>query len=71
MIKIFAGFQRGVYWGFPNIHRVGDPKEKVRNPLHPNQNWATFCPLSWSCNLSAIRAMNSELVGLPLVLDTV
>ena len=47
------------------------PKEKSRNPLRPNQNWATFCPLSWSCNLSAIRAMNSELVGFPLVLDTV
>ncbi len=27
--------------------------------------------LSWSCNLSAIRAINSEFVGLPLVLDTV
>jgi len=27
--------------------------------------------LSWSCSLSAISAMNSELVGLPFVLDTV
>ena len=30
------------------------------------------CPLlSCSCSLSAMRAMNSELVGLPLVLETV
>ena len=35
------------------------------------QYWAASAPLSWSCNLSAMRAMNSLLVGLPLVLDTV
>ena len=35
------------------------------------QYWAASAPLSCSCSLSAIRAMNSELVGLPLVLDTV
>ena len=35
------------------------------------QYWAASAPLSCSCSLSAIRAMNSLFVGLPLVLDTV
>ena len=68
---MFVGFQRGVYWGFPNIHRVGASKEKAEKPLCPNQNWAASADLSWSWSLSAISAMNSELVGFPLVLDTV
>ena len=44
---------------------------KAENLLHPNQKLATSLDLSWSDNLSAISAMNSELVGLPLVLLTV
>ena len=43
---MFVGFQRGVYWGFPNIHRVEAPKEKAENPLRPNQNWAASALLS-------------------------
>ena len=53
------------------VHGVFDHHLKAKKSLRPNQNWATFCPLSLSCNLSAIRAINSELVGLPLVLETV
>ncbi len=35
------------------------------------QNCAASTERSCNCSLSAIRAINSELVGLPLVLDTV
>ena len=35
------------------------------------QNCAASADLSCNCSLSAIRAINSEFVGLPLVLDTV
>ena len=44
---------------------------KAENLLHPNQKLATSLDLSCRDNLSAIRAMNSELVGFPLVLLTV
>ena len=46
-------------------------KKKNGNPLRPNQKLATSLDLSWRDNLSAIRAMNSEFVGFPLVLLTV
>lgn len=36
-----------------------------------NYSWAALPLLSWSCSLSAMRAMNSLFVGLPLVFDTV
>ena len=36
-----------------------------------NQKLATSLDLSWSWSLSAMRAMNSEFVGFPLVLLTV
>ena len=36
-----------------------------------SQKLATSLDLSWSWSLSAIRAMNSEFVGFPLVLLTV
>ena len=53
------------------VHGVFDHHPKIRKPLRRNQKLATSEDLSCSCNLSAIRAMNSELVGLPLVLLTV
>ena len=53
------------------VHGVFDHPPKKRKPLRPNQKLATSLDLSWSDNLSAISAMNSELVGFPLVLLTV
>ena len=44
---------------------------KAENPLRPNQKLATSLDFSCRDNLSAISAMNSELVGLPFVLLTV
>ena len=45
--------------------------KKAENLLRPNQKLATSLDLSWSDNLSAISAINSEFVGFPLVLLTV
>ena len=45
--------------------------KKSENLLRPNQKLATSLDLSWRDNLSAIRAINSELVGFPFVLETV
>ena len=42
-----------------------------RYPLQGYQKFTTSALFSCSCSLSAIRAINSELVGLPLVLLTV
>lgn len=39
--------------------------------LHPYHMAAGSMLFSCSCSLSAISAMNSEFVGLPLVFDTV
>ena len=44
---------------------------KSETALRPNQKLATSLDFSWRDNLSAIRAMNSEFVGFPLVLLTV
>ena len=49
----------------------GDRKEKAEDPLRPNQKFATSEDFSCSWSLSAIRAINSEFVGFPLVLLTV
>ena len=54
-----------------SVHGVIDHHAKSRKPLRPNQKLATSLDLSWRDNLSAIRAMNSEFVGFPLVLLTV
>ena len=44
---------------------------KAENPLRRNQKFATSLDFSCKDNLSAIRAINSEFVGFPLVLLTV
>ena len=44
---------------------------KARKPLQHNQKLATSLDFNCRDNLSAIRAMNSEFVGFPLVLLTV
>ena len=56
---------------FSDVHGVDDHHPKAQKPLRPNQKLATSLDLSWRDNLSAIRAMNSEFVGFPLVLLTV
>ena len=53
------------------VHGVFDHRPKGRKPLCPNQKLATSEDFNCSWSLSAIRAMNSEFVGLPLVLLTV
>ena len=53
------------------VHGVFDSHPNSRKPLRPNQKLATSLDFNWRDNLSAIRAMNSELVGFPLVLLTV
>ena len=45
--------------------------KKAENPLRRNQKLATSLDFNCRDNLSAIRAMNSEFVGFPLVLLTV
>ena len=54
-----------------SVHGVFDQSPKAQNLLRHNQKLATSLDLSWRDNLSAIRAMNSEFVGFPLVLLTV
>ena len=49
---------------------MASQKEK-RKPLRPNQKLATSLDFNCKDNLSAISAINSELVGFPLVLLTV
>jgi hypothetical protein len=53
------------------VHGVFDQSPKSKNLLRPNQKFATSLDFNCSCNLSAIRAINSEFVGFPLVLLTV
>ena len=53
------------------VHGVFDHHPKTKNLLRPNQKLATSLDFSCRDNLSAIRAINSELVGFPLVLLTV
>ena len=69
--KKFIGMKTEFYTYQSHLHCIDQPNKKAENLLRPNQNWAASADLSCSCNLSAMRAMNSELVGLPLVLDTV
>ena len=60
---MFIGFTAFLYWGFANIHRVDPLNKKVEKALCPNQKLATSEDFSCSCNLSAIRAINSEFMG--------
>ena len=69
--KKFIGMKTEFYTYQSHLHCIDQPNKKAENLLRRNQNWATFCPLSCNWSLSAMRAMNSELVGLPLVLLTV
>lgn len=68
---MFIGLTSFLYWGFANIHRIDHPKEKSRKLLRHNQKLPTSADFNCSCNLSAMRAMNSEFVGFPFVLLTV
>ena len=53
------------------VHGVFNNQPKAENLLRPNQKFATALDFSCSWSLSAMSAMNSELVGFPLVLETV
>ena len=68
---MFIGLRSPLYWGFRGIHRFEPLNKKAENLLRRNQKLATSLDFSCSCNLSAIRAMNSEFVGFPFVLLTV
>lgn len=61
---------RGLSGGEPLL---GVPKDKKsRNGVLPFRLFRVFyASLRWSWRRSAIMAMNSELVGLPLALETV
>ncbi len=55
---------------------MGRAASRGRGPEGPPKrrriySWAASALFSCNCSLSAISAMNSELVGFPLVLDTV
>ena len=67
----FIGMKTEFYTYQSHLHCIGQPNKKAENPLRPNQNCAASADFSCNCSLSAIRAMNSLLVGFPLVLDTV
>ena len=54
-----------------SVYGIFNYPTKSKNSLCPNQKFATALDFSCSWSLSAMRAMNSELVGLPLVLLTV
>ena len=69
--KKFIGMKTRFYTYQSHLHCIGVRNKKAENPLHPNQKLATSLDFSWRDNLSAIRAMNSEFVGFPLVLLTV
>ena len=69
--KKFIGMKTEFYTYQSHFHCIGQPKEKAENLLRRNQKLATSLDFNWSCSLSAIRAMNSEFVGFPLVLETV
>ena len=67
----FIGFQGCAHIHFCGIHRLGRRYAKAEIPWASPQYWAASVAFSWSCKRSAIRAMNSLLVGFPLVLLTV
>ena len=53
------------------VYGVFNHHTATEKPLRLNQKFATSLDFSCSWSLSAIRAMNSEFVGFPLVLLTV
>jgi len=58
--KKFIGMKTAFYTYQSHLHCIAWPKEKSRNRKRRNQKLATSLDFSWSCSLSAIRAMNSE-----------
>ena len=56
---MFVGFQRGVYWGFPNIRRIGASKEKARKPVAPQSELGHV--LSLELKLQFVRNQGDEL----------
>ena len=69
--KKFIGMKTRFYTYQSHLHCIGARNKKAENLLRPNQKLATSEDFSCKDNLSAIRAMNSEFVGFPLVLLTV
>ena len=69
--KKFIGMKTAFYTWQSHLHCIGARNKKAEKALRHNQKLATSEDFSCSCNLSAIRAMNSEFVGFPLVLLTV
>ena len=55
---MFVGFQRGVYWGFPNIRRIGASKEKARKPVAPQSELGHV--LSFELELQLVRDEGDE-----------
>jgi hypothetical protein len=53
------------------VHGILTIIPKAENLLRPNQKLATLDDFSCNCNLSAMRAINSEFVGFPFVFETV
>ena len=56
---MFVGFQRGVYWGFPNIRRIEASKEKARKPVAPQSELGHV--LSLELKLQFVRNQGNEL----------
>ena len=69
--KKFIGMKTAFYTYQSHFHCIGYLNKKAENLLRPNQKLATSLDFSCKDNLSAISAINSELVGFPLVLLTV
>ena len=71
LLKIVYGVKTPILARIFAVYGVLTIIPKAEKPLRPNQKLATSLDLSWRDNLSAIRAINSEFVGFPLVLLTV
>lgn len=69
--KIFIGFSSNFHSYFHSVHWDRRELAKSSNSLCYNGYLVAAICLRRSVRLSAIMAMNSELVGLPLILLTV
>ena len=69
--KKFIGMKTRFYTDQSHLHCIDVRNKKAEKLLRPNQKLATSLDFNCKDNLSAIRAMNSEFVGFPLVLLTV
>ena len=69
--KKFIGMKTEFYTYQSHLHCIGAKNKKAENLKRPNQKLATSLDFSCKESLSAISAINSELVGFPLVLLTV